>query len=204
MFLVGLTGNYGMGKSTVLKMFQHLGAITHDADEIVASLLREQTVLQKIRNLLGEKIFRADGTIDKKKVADIIFANDPLRAALEDILHPLVFGEMNRLLEHDGQENSILVIETPLLFERHYEGKFHRIITVQTEQEKALARLEKKGAGREDALQRMQSQLPIGDKVRKSDFTIDNNGSPEETEQQVRDIYKKLSHEVIHGNRCRP
>jgi dephospho-CoA kinase len=203
MFLVGLTGNFGMGKSMVLKMFRNLGAITYDADEIVASLLQEETVIQKIRDLLGDGVFQANGGLDKKKIAAIIFADDALKAAIEDILHPLVFGKINRLLEHDGGKDSIVVVETPLLFEREYEGNFHRIITVQTEQEKALGRLEKKGVRREDALQRMRSQLPIEGKVRKSDFTINNDGKPEETEQQVKDIYKKLLNKDIHGNRFR-
>jgi dephospho-CoA kinase len=203
MFLVGLTGNYGMGKSTVLKMFQSLGAVTYDADEIVAILLREEAVIKKIRNLFGEGILHSNGSLDKKKVAAIIFENDALRRALEDILHPLVFKRINRLLQHTDRGSRIVVVETPLLFERRYEGEFQRIITVQAKQENALDRLQKKGVHREDALQRIQSQLSIEDKISKSDFTINNDGTPAETELQVKNIYNKLLREGHHGDRHR-
>jgi dephospho-CoA kinase len=203
MFLVGLTGNYGTGKSTVLKIFQKLGALTYDADKIVESLLQETEVLQQIRNLFGDGIFQANGGLDKQKVAAIIFSDNASRRSLEDILHPLVFKKINRLLEHPDRKSRIVVVETPLLFERGYEGRFQCIITVQTEQERALHRLEKKGLKQEEALQRIRSQLPIEEKIRKSDFIVNNNGSPAETEQQVINIYEKLLQEGHHGDRCR-
>jgi dephospho-CoA kinase len=203
MFLVGLTGNYGMGKSTVLKMFQSLGAVTYDADQIVASLLREEAVIKKIRNLFGEGVLHSNGSLDKNKVAAIIFANDASRRALEDFLHPLVFEKINRLLRQTDSGSGIVVVETPLLFERQYEGEFQRTITVHTKQESALDRLQTKGVQRGDALQRIQSQLPIEDKISKSDFTINNDGTQEETELQVKNIYKKLLREGHHGDRHR-
>ena len=203
MFLVGLTGNYGTGKSTVLKIFQKLGALTYDADKIVESLLQEKDVLQKIRNLFGDGIFQANGGLDKQKVAAIIFSDNASRRSLEDILHPLVFKKINRLLEHADRKSRIAIVETPLLFEGGYEGRFQRIITVQSEQERALHRLGKKGLKREEALQRIRSQLPIEEKIRKSDFTVNNNGTPAETEQQVKNIYEKLIQEGHHGDRCR-
>jgi dephospho-CoA kinase len=203
MLLVGLTGNYGMGKSAVLKMFQKLGAVTYDADEIVASLLRKETVLKKITDIFGDVIIRADGSLDKKKLADIIFVDATLRRSLEDILHPLIFKEIDRLLEREENKGSIAIVEAPLLFERHYEAKFQRLITVATGQEKALERLEKTGITREEALQRIHSQLPIEEKISRSDFTINNDGSPEETELQVKNIYNNLLREGHDGDRCR-
>ena len=73
MLLVGLTGNYGMGKSAVLSVFQKLGALTLDTDKIVGSLLVEKDVLGKIRNILGDTVFYKDGSLNKRKVAEIIF-----------------------------------------------------------------------------------------------------------------------------------
>jgi dephospho-CoA kinase len=204
MLLVGLTGNYGTGKSTVLKMFRNLGAIAYDADEIVASLLREETVIKKIKNLLGDRVFRPDGGLDKKKVASLIFAHAVLRHSLEDILHPQVFEKINHLLEREERKSNIVVVETPLLFERNYEGGFQKIITVQTAQEEALERLEKKGVKWGEAIERIRSQLPLEEKASRSDFTINNNGTMEETEQQVRDIYKKLMSKGHDGDCCRP
>jgi dephospho-CoA kinase len=203
MLLVGLTGNYGMGKSTVLKMFQKLGATTYDADKIVASLFREEMVLKKIRRLLGDGVFRSNGSLNRKKVAAIIFADDNVRLSLEDILHPLVFRRINHLLKRKRSKGGIVIVEIPLLFERNFEATFQRIITVQAEQEKALNRLENKGIKREDALRRMRSQLPMEEKIRRSHFIINNDGTSEEMEQQVRHIYQQLLREDSYGDRGR-
>lgn len=203
MFLVGLTGNYGMGKSTVLKIFRDLGAITFDADEIVSSLLLVESVRTKIGDLLGSDVFLADGRIDTKKVASIIFSHAALRRSLEDILHPLVFSKIEDFLEQADKKSGIVIIEVPLLFEREYANRFRKIITVRTEKQRTLERLAAKGVSREDALLRICSQLPVAEKIAKSDFVIHNDGPLEDTEKQVREIYAKLLNEGRRGDRCR-
>ncbi len=203
MLLVGLTGNYGMGKSTILGMFRKLGALTNDADGIVGSLLEKKEILQKIRTVFGDGIFRENGSLDKNKAAAIIFSDAAKRRCLEDILHPLVIKEINLFLEDANKECRIVVVEIPLLFECGYESMFQRVITVQTEQEKALLRLEKKGLERGEALRRIRSQLPIEEKTAKSDFIINNDGTTAETEKQVVNIYKILLQEGHNGDHHR-
>jgi dephospho-CoA kinase len=202
MFLVGLTGNYGMGKSTVLSLFRKLGALTFDTDEIVGTLLTERDVLEKIRGLLGERVFSEDGNLRKEKVAELVFGNEALRRSLEDILHPLVFEKIDRLAASSGKAN-IIVIEVPLLFERKYEKRFNRTVTIYTDQEKALERLVKKGIRRSSALQRLTVQMPVEEKRKRSDFVIDNGGDLDATMQQVQTIYDKLIHEANDGNHHR-
>lgn len=191
MLLVGLTGNYGMGKSAVLTMFKKLGATTVDTDRIVELLLTEKDVLEKIRGLLGDNVFYKNSSLNKKKVADLIFKNDVLRCSLEDILHPLVFERIKIFLDKINGDK-IIIIEVPLLHERGYKDRFDKTITVYTNEEVALNRLEKDGTTREEALLRLKSQLPITKKVKQSDFVIDNNGTIEEAMAQVEIIYKKL------------
>lgn len=191
MLLVGLTGNYGMGKSAVLTMFKKLGATTVDTDRIVELLLTEKDVLEKIRGLLGDNVFYKNSSLNKKKVADLIFKNDVLRYSLEDILHPLVFERIKIFLDKINGDK-IIIIEVPLLHERGYKDRFDKTITVYTNEEVALNRLEKDGTTREEALLRLKSQLPITKKVKQSDFVIDNNGPIEEAMAQVEIIYKKL------------
>lgn len=200
MLLVGLTGNYGMGKSTVLRMFEKLGVITFDTDSIVKSLLIEKDVLEKIRGLLGDKVFYKNGSLNKEKVANLIFKTHELRHFLEDILHPIVFERLKDLLDKINEQDKVVIIAVPLLYERGYEDRFGRTITVYAREEIALNRLEKEGVGREDALLRLRSQLPIEEKVKRSDFIIDNNGTIEDTMAQVEIIYKKLLKEVEDGN----
>jgi dephospho-CoA kinase len=195
-FLVGLTGNYGMGKSSVLSLFKKFGALTINTDEIVSSLLKERDTLEKIKGLLGREVFLKNGSLNTKSVADIIFHNDSLRHSLEDILHPLVFERINLLLDGIEDRDQIIVIEIPLLFERGYEGRFDKTVTVYAKKETALDRLEKQGISREKALLRLKSQLSVEEKIRRSDFVIDNNGTIEETMPQVETLCKELLKEA--------
>lgn len=199
MLLVGLTGNYGMGKSTVLSMFEKLGAAILDTDKIVELLLTEKDVLEKIRGLLDNKVFDENGSLNKKKVADLIFKNNKLRYLLENILHPLVFERIEFFLDKISKKDEIILIAVPLLYERGYEERFDRTITVYTQEETALNRLEKDGITKGEAVLRLEAQLPIEEKTRRSDFAIDNNGTIEETMSQVKTIYKKLR-EVAYGD----
>lgn len=201
--LVGLTGNYGMGKSAILSAFQKLGALTLDTDKIVESLLAEKDVLGKIRNILGDTVFYKDGSLNKRKVAEIIFKDEALRHSIEDILHPLVFGKIDLFLENNVSACRVAIIEVPLLFERGYEERFDRTITVYCQEETALARLGKEGINREDALLRLRSQLPAAEKIRRSHFAIDNNGSITETERQAEKIYGRLVKEEEDGDNNR-
>ena len=203
MLLVGLTGNYGMGKSAILSVFQKLGALTLDTDKIVESLLAEKDVLGKIRNILGDTVFYKDGSLNKREVAEKIFKDEALRHSIEDILHPLVFEKIDLFLEKNVSACKVVIIEVPLLFERGYEERFDRMITVYCQEETALARLGKQGINREDALLRLRSQLPVAEKIRRSHFAIDNNGSIAETEQQAEKIYGRLAKEEEDGDNNR-
>jgi dephospho-CoA kinase len=202
--LVGVTGNYGMGKSTVLRLFKNFGGTIIDTDEVVDSLLWEPDVIQKIRKALGESIFSRNGSLSKKRVADIIFNDSDLRRSLEDILHPLVFRKINLLLNKKDFGSKVVFVEIPLLFERGYEKRFDVTITVFAAEEAALRRLEKKGISRQESLLRLKAQLPIEEKINRSDFVIDNNGTNEETESQVERIYEGLLKEANEdGNNTR-
>ncbi|HAM53396.1 MAG TPA: dephospho-CoA kinase [Nitrospiraceae bacterium] len=187
-----------MGKSTILAMFREVGAVTIESDRIVDTLLNDETVLRKLREILGDDVFSPEGRLDKAKVADAIFQSKKLRDAVESVLHPLVFEKIRDFLhglEEERRDAGVVVIEIPLLFEKGYAGMFHRAITVFTGDEIALKRLEKKGIGRQDALKRLNAQMPIQEKMRMSDFTIDNSCSLDDTRTQVIHIYAMLLEE---------
>jgi len=199
MLVVGLTGNYGMGKSRILALFAKLGAYTFNSDKIVAALLTEKDVLEKIRSVIGQGVFYKNGSLNKKKVARLIFRDEELRRSLEDILHPLVFERIKDFLKA-ADKDSIVIIEVPLLFERGHRKKFDKTITVFTDEETALKRLEKAGVKRTDALLRLQSQLPVKEKMKRSDFIIDNSGPVRETTSLAEAVYKTLLTADGHGN----
>ncbi len=195
--LIALTGGYGMGKSAVLAMFRQEGAFTLAADDIVRRLLTRKDVLDKMRALLGDKVFGAKGALLKEKVSDIIFSDPGLRRRLEDVLHPLVFEEVQRLT---GGMKGIVILEAPVVFERGYEGRFDKTIVVHTDRETAIRRLEAVGIGRREALRRLGSQMPTEEKIKRADFAISNNGTLKEMRRQDKDIYRRL----VGHNACLP
>uniref|UniRef100_A0A7C4ELW7 Dephospho-CoA kinase n=1 Tax=Thermodesulfovibrio aggregans TaxID=86166 RepID=A0A7C4ELW7_9BACT len=194
MIKVGLTGNFGMGKSTVARIFQRLGAHVIDTDRIVAELLKEREVCEEIKKLFGEEVIK-DGKADKKAIADIVFENPSMRIYLENILHPKVFKKIDEIIDRipSSGEPKIVVIEAPVIFERGYQNRFDLIVTVFTSEDTAIERLEKKGITKQEAIKRIKSQFPIEMKKSKSDFIIDNSGSIENTMKQVEEIFQKLT-----------
>lgn len=199
MLVIGLTGNYGMGKSTVLKIFRDLGATVIDTDSLVRAALNDATILERIRGVLGDDVFLSDRSLDKAKTASVIFRDKGLRDKMEEILHPIVLKGIDSLLDKITRETTgegVVVVEIPLLFEKGYHNKFSRTITVYSEIETAIRRLENAGISQEDAVMRLNVQMPVEEKKRKSDFVIDNNSDLSRTELQVRDIYSLLVHEA--------
>ncbi|MCL0085266.1 dephospho-CoA kinase [Thermodesulfovibrionales bacterium] len=196
MLVVGLTGNYGMGKSRVALMFKEAGSVTIDTDAVVRKLLGEPAVIDEIKGVFGEDIAQ-ENLINKERLADLVFQHPHLRVSLEDILHPEVFKRIDEELAMLSNNTSaavpiVVIIEAPLIFERGYQDRFDKIITVFTSEEVAISRLQKKGIGEGDVRRRIESQLPIGVKITRSDFTIDNNGDLENTKRQVEAIYQTL------------
>jgi dephospho-CoA kinase len=192
--MVGLTGNFGMGKSLVLDTFRELGAFTVDADDIVHDLLEEKPVLEKLRPVLGDDVFDPEGGLDREKVAEKIFRDEGLRRSMEDVLHPIVFDRVEGMIREASPE--VAVVEATLIFERGHEGRFDRVVTVYTDPDIAIARLEEVGISREEAAKRLMSQMPIEEKVERANYSIDNSGTPEETRTKTRLIYKVLLSEA--------
>lgn len=198
MTTIGLTGNYGMGKSTVARMFKELGAFVIDTDDIVRELLKDPAVIYEIKKAFGDDIIQQSDVngqpseINKKKLADIIFEHPHLRVSLEDILHPRVFKRVDEELGKITDPSAIVIVEAPVIFERGYQNRFDKIITVFVSEDVAVSRLNEKGVSEDEARKRLKSQFPIEMKISKSDFAIDNNGDPEDTKKQVGKIYNVL------------
>lgn len=192
MFIAGLTGNYGMGKSFVLSLFRDLGVFTIESDRIVDEVLMEERVIRDMKDLLGPQVLDRDGRLDKKAVAELIFNDPVLRKRVEAKLHPLVFERVNLIVDSLKGAERIIIVEVPLLFEGNYRDRFRKVITVYADEETALKRLEAAGVPRSEALLRLNSQMPIGRKKELADYTIDNSGSREETRERVREVCSSL------------
>lgn len=194
--MVGLTGNYGSGKSYVLEQFKELGAIIINSDELVREILKREEIRREVSGLLGERVLNPDGDLNRKVIGDIVFKDAFLRLKLEDIIHPEVFKEIERIIK--GIKEGIVIVEVPVLFERGYQNRFDRIITVYADDLTILKRLEAKGISRNEILMRWNNQFPYDKKIRCSDFVIDNSEG-RDIKGQIESIYLQLKKELQEG-----
>jgi len=188
---VGLTGNFGSGKTTVLKIFRQLGARTLNSDSIVNTVWQPRNpIYQMLLNAYRrEKKGYKGKRVSKKQVAALAFERPVFRRKIEKIIHPVVFKKI-RLARR--AKTGILVAEIPLLFETGFHRKTDFIITVKASPRKSMARLKNRGLTPNDWKLRANTQWPIGKKAKKSDAVIKNDRSLRETRRQVKAIWKVI------------
>jgi len=194
MKLVGLTGTIGAGKSTVSAYLTKLGARIVDADLLsrrAAEPGSEGAV--RIREAFGDSVFFEDGTLDRKKVASIVFADDAAREKLNAALHPVIFSMMEAEIEKFREEDpdGMIVLDVPLLFESGWDERVEETLVVTAQEEVCLARvIARDGCTHEAAKARLDAQMPAGEKCARADHVIDNSGTLEELYQQIDRWYR--------------
>jgi len=193
MLKIGLTGSIGTGKSTVRKLFEELGAYTIDADKVVHQLLTREDVKREIREKIGD-VFNSKGEIDRKKLAGIVFNNYEKKKLLENIIHPKVREEIDRIIKsiENSDKEAIVIVEVPLLIETGSYKNYDLVIVVYAPFEKQLERLISKGFSKEDAIKRIQSQMNIEEKIKFADIVIDNSKDLENLKNEVYKAFKNI------------
>jgi dephospho-CoA kinase len=190
--LVGLTGSFGSGKSTVSTCFKELGASVLDADAIIAEIYaNDADFLLKLKNRFGDSVFNSDGTVDRKALGSRVFSNADELLWLEKKLHPRVLA--HRLKKVAEDPNALWIAEIPLLFEKNLEKDMDRSISVVSCYSLRVARLKKRGFSPEEVEKRNSLQLPQIDKISRADFVILNDGSFEFLKRQVKLLFDKLT-----------
>jgi len=195
MIIVGLTGNVGTGKSTVANLFKDLGAYVIDWDELARKATRPQSrAWKEIAEYFGKGILNDNLAINRQKLADIAFSDQEKLAKLNQIIHPKVFEEDERITNEikNDDPDALIIKDIPLLFELTHPISVDKIIVVSASEQTQLRRLEEKEMSQKDARNRMKSQLPLGEKLKSADFVINNDGTPEQTKRQVEEIYSLL------------
>lgn len=193
MLLVGLTGGIGSGKTTVSGALARRGAVVVDADAIVHDLQRPgEPVLAAMVDRFGEGILHADGTLDRAKVAEVVFNDADQLKALGEIVHPAVRDEIARRVLAEAGGDNIVVLDIPLLAESGWEGIVGTIV-VDLDPEIAIARLvEHRGFAEADARARIANQASREDRVKSATWVIDNSGSPGQLEAAVDEVWADL------------
>jgi len=190
--IIGLTGSFGSGKTTVSKMLRSFGAQIIDADSIARITLNPNTkIYTRIIKRFGTGILKKNKTIDRVKLGELVFNNKNLLNRLNKIVHP----EVIRIIKNKIKNSSscVIVLDAPLLIEAGLTRMVDKLIVVKTEQKKQIRRIQAKfHLGKSDILKRVKAQIPLSDKVRFADFVIDNSATLQETRVQVLDIWKKL------------
>ena len=189
---VGLTGGIGAGKSTVADMFSKLGAVVIRSDELARQVIEPNTPgFQKVLSRFGNQILQENGSIDRKKLAQIVFNDQNSLKDLEEIIHPLVRNKTNELISSQTQE-TIVVNEVPLLLEKKMEKMFDFLVVVISSEKNRINRLQKRGISEPEAKKRMS--LQVSDEVRKSsaDFLITNDGNIDQLEADVAKVWQAL------------
>lgn len=192
--IIGLTGSIASGKSTVANMLKEYGFPIVDADLVARQVVeRGSETLQKIADVFGPEVITPEGTMDRAKVGSIIFHDESKRKVLNDIIHPAIRAEMLRQRdEHVANGAKTVIMDIPLLFESKLQHYVEKILVVSVNEETQLKRLiERNRLNEEDAKARISSQLPLSIKEQGADAVINNNGSIEETRQQLEDILNK-------------
>jgi len=202
--LVGLTGSIATGKSTVSRMFAHLGAHVLDADVLAREVVMPgQPAYLKIVEEFGPGVVQEDGTLDRKALGAIVFADPARRKRLEEITHPAIGLRQQRILSVLDEEefDGIVMWDVALLFETGGVTRMDRVVVVSTDPDTELARLMARDGLPEDAARaRIASQMPVAEKAKRAHYVIDNSGSRADTERQVKAVYEALLAEL----RARP
>jgi dephospho-CoA kinase len=199
MLRVGLTGGIGCGKSTVAAMMSELGCHVLNADRMAHALIAPgEPAYDEIRRQFGPNVLAADGSVDRARLAAVVFADAAKLASLNAIVHPLVLRELDRELERLSRidPHGVAVIEAALLIESGYNQRLDRLVLVTCTREQQLERLTNPAFGRamsrEQAEKRIAAQMPLDEKRKLAHDEIDCSGSLEYTMRQVRMLVEQF------------
>lgn len=188
--LIGLTGTFGSGKSTVARLFEPLGAEVLDADRMAHEALLEGSALYPQLKARFPQAVSAEG-IDRKKLASLVFSDESQRKALESLIHPYVF---QRIAEEVADNSApVIVLEIPLLYETGFDRSCDVCVVVNSPADIIEKRLAEKGFSPDEVRCRQKIQMPLEDKVKRAHFVIDNSGDLEGVRKQVEKIWKSIN-----------
>lgn len=197
MYVIGLTGGIGSGKSTASRWLAENGIPIIDADKTVHELYKDPSTIKAIVDAFGEGIL-SDGEINRKALGQIVFAHNEKRVRLEKIIHPRVQESMvaqQKAWEAKGAK--VCVWDVPLLFESHMEHFVDEIWVVWVPRDIQVERIRKRDSlSIEDIKLRLRAQESLDGKREKAQIVIDNSGTWEKTEEQLRKELERISRRI--------
>ena len=201
MYIVGLTGGIGSGKSTVADHFSRLGIDIVNADLAARHIVEKGShALSEIVNYFGQQALLKDGTLNRALLREIVFKHPDKRQWLEELLHPLIRAWIQEAIENSSSAYTIL--ESPLLLETDQHSLVNRILVIDVPVELQINRsMERDGNNKQQIEAIINTQIPRADRLKQADDIIDNSGSSEdltEKVQKLHDTYLQLASRTSH------
>lgn len=191
----GLTGGIGSGKTTAAALFRQRGVPVVDADELAREAVAPGSAgLAQVKAAFGPEILAADGSLDRKRLGALVFADADARRRLNAITHPIVRHlSQERFRALDEQGVTLAGYDVPLLFEVGLDAVLRPIVVVAVPEATQLSRLvARDGSSEQAARERMAAQLPLADKRARADYVLDNDGSREALAAQIDRLVERL------------
>lgn len=194
--IVGLTGGIATGKSTVANIFKTLGAIIIDADIIARKVVQPATsVWQAIVDSFGQEILNADLSINRERLADLVFNKSFLRQKLNEITHPEIRDRIEKEISTFTPSEKIIIIDAPLLIEAQMTCLVDKLFVVYVSDQIQIERLMKRNnLNEQEAKNRIHAQIPFEERLKLADIVIDNNGTIEELREKIKQIWEVISY----------
>jgi dephospho-CoA kinase len=195
MVVIGVTGSIGSGKSTVCQILAKLGAAIMDADKLAQETYKPQgEAWHELVSTFGKDILTSDQQVDRQKLGQLVFSDPAALAQLNYIVHPKAYGMAKERIEayrHRGLK--VMVLEAALLIEARWTALVDEVWLVVASEATVVDRLKKgKVANESEVVARLKSQMPTQEKMKHADEVIDNDGSIEQLEARVAELWRRL------------
>jgi dephospho-CoA kinase len=194
---IGITGGIGCGKTEVCNILRILGAKVFFADMIAKEIVNKQSdVRKRIQKTFGKNVYTADGSLDRKKVAKIVFDDGHLKKALDKIVHPYVIEILKKQIQKakDSGIHSLVVVEAALIYEVGVEKMFDYIVMIDASEEERIRRvMQRDNVTRVEVVKRIKMQMPVEQKIRRADFVIYNTDDMRKLETSCRFFFNLMT-----------
>ena len=190
--ILGITGTIGSGKTTAANLFKKYGFKVVNADELYHKISKpNQIIHKKIINVFGKNILNKDNAVNRTKLKKIVFSDDKKLKKLNSITHPIIISEIKKFIKKNKDKK--IIVDAPLLLESNAKNLVDKIIVVKCDDKVRIRRLLKKGKHTKKQINQItESQMPLDEKIRQADFVIDNGGTLNYLENQVKRISNYL------------
>lgn len=188
--IIGLTGTFSSGKTTLAAILSGKGAKVIDADDIAHWLIdNDKSIKSALVKKFGESILERE-SINRVKLREIIFSKDKNIKWLNKITHPLIITEIENAIK--SAVNAVIVVDAPLLIETGFDKNMDMVVVIHSDSAKQIERAAKRGFTEKEAVRIINSQLTASEKIKKADFVIENNGTKGKIKKGAEELWIRI------------